>query len=172
MDKFTFIDFDTEQIKKELKNGYEEIMQSKVEAGDPAEDFIDWVTYLVCVSKDYMNFIGKMNLLQYSQGKYLDALGALVDVSRITEKEAECSIEYTFSKIFDERKIIPKGHKVAKDNLYFESIETIILEPGRRTVVGKVRCLASGLIGNDIEIGAINTIVDDIPYLLSVSNIK
>ena len=146
MDKFTFIDFDTEQIKKELKNGYEEIMQSKVGAGDPAEDFIDWVTYLICVSKDYMNFIGKMNLLQYSQGKYLDALGALVDVSRITEK-------------------------VAKDNLYFESIETIILEPGRRTVVGKVRCLASGLIGNDIEIGAINTIVDDIPYLLSVSNI-
>ena len=165
MDKFKFIDFDTNQIKKGLKNGYEEIMNTKVSAGDPAEDFIDWVTYLVCVSKDYMNFIGKMNLLQYSQGKYLDALGALVDVSRIIEKEAECSVEYTFSKIFDERKIIPK------DNLYFESIETIVLEPGRRTVVGKVKCLVPGLIGNEIEIGEIDTIVDDAPYLLSVSNI-
>lgn len=171
MDKFKFIDFDTNQIKKELKNGYEETMNTKVSAGDPAEDFIDGVTYLVCVSKDHMNFIGKMNLLQYSQGKYLDALGALVDVSRIIEKEAECSVEYTFSKIFDERRIIPKGHKIAKGNLYFESIETIVLEPGRRTVVGKVKCLVPGLIGNEIEIGEIDTIVDDVPYLLSVSNI-
>ena len=171
MDKFTFIDLDTNQIKKEIKNGYEKIMKTKISAGDPAEDFIDWIVYLVCTSKDYMNFIGKMNLLQYSKGKYLDALGALIDVSRITEKEAECSVEYTFSKIFDERRIIEKGHKVAKDNLYFESTETIILEPGRRTVVGKVKCLVPGLIGNDIEVGEINAIVDDIPYLLSVSNI-
>jgi len=89
MDKFTFIDLDTNQIKKEIKNGYEEIMKTKISAGDPAEDFIDWIVYLVCTSKDYMNFIGKMNLLQYSKGKYLDALGALIDVSRITEKEAE-----------------------------------------------------------------------------------
>ena len=155
MDKFTFIDLDTNQIKKEIKNGYEEIMKTKISAGDPAEDFIDWIVYLVCTSKDYMNFIGKMNLLQYSKGKYLDALGALIDVS----------------KIFDERRIIEKGHKVAKDNLYFESTETTILEPGRRTVVGKVKCLVPGLIGNDIEVGEINAIVDDIPYLLSVSNI-
>lgn len=171
MDKFTFIDLDTNQIKKEIKNGYEEIMKTKISAGDPAEDFIDWIVYLVCTSKDYMNFIGKMNLLQYSKGKYLDALGALIDVSRIIEKEAECSVEYTFSKIFDERRIIEKGHKIAKDNLYFESTETTILEPGRRTVVGKVKCLVPGLIGNDIEVGEINAIVDDIPYLLSVSNI-
>lgn len=171
MNDFTFIDLNTEDIKREIKNGYEEIMKTRVASGDPIEDFIDWITYLLCMAKDYMNFIGKMNLLKYSKGKYLDALGALVGVERIREKEAECFVEYTFSKIFDEEKIIEKGHKIAKENLYFESSEVLFLKPGQRTVRGKVKCLATGTIGNEIDIGAINTIVDDVPYLLTVSNI-
>ncbi|EHO21168.1 hypothetical protein HMPREF9466_00676 [Fusobacterium necrophorum subsp. funduliforme 1_1_36S] len=121
--------------------------------------------------KNYINFAGKMNLLKFSQGKYLDALGELMDVERIQEKSSECLVEYTFSRIFDEEIIIPKGHKVSKGNLYFESIEQIRLEIGRRKVTGKVRCLLSGVVGNEVEIGEINTIIDDIPYLLSVSNI-
>ena len=168
---FSFIELDVNEIKKQIKNGYEEIMQVKIQTGDAIEDFIDWVTYILSLSKNHMNFIGRMNLLQYSEGKYLDALGALVDVNRIIEKEAECTVEYIFSKIFDEKKVIEKGHKIAKGNLYFESIETVTLEIGKRTAIGKVKCLSTGLIGNDIEIGEINTIVDDIPYLLSVSNI-
>ena len=168
---FSFIELDVNEIKKQIKNGYEEIMQVKIQTGDAIEDFIDWVTYILSLSKNHMNFIGRMNLLQYSEGKYLDALGALVDVDRIIEREAECTVEYKFSKIFDEKKVIEKGHKIAKGNLYFESIETVTLEIGKRTAIGKVKCLSTGLIGNDIEIGEISTIVDDIPYLLSVSNI-
>lgn len=100
---FSFIELDVNEIKKQIKNGYEEIMQVKIQTGDAIEDFIDWVTYILSLSKNHMNFIGRMNLLQYSEGKYLDALGALVDVDRIIEREAECTVEYKFSKIFDEK---------------------------------------------------------------------
>ena len=164
-------EIEKEEKRFEVQNIEIIVMQVKIQTGDAIEDFIDWITYILSLSKNHMNFIGRMNLLQYSKGKYLDALGALVDVDRIIEKEAECTVEYTFSKIFDEKKVIEKGHKIAKGNLYFESIETVTLEIGKRTAIGKVKCLSTGLIGNDIEIGEINTIVDDIPYLFSVSNI-
>ncbi|AVQ16370.1 baseplate J/gp47 family protein [Fusobacterium necrophorum] len=171
MNDFNFIELDTNEIKQQSKKAYEEIMKVKIQEGDPAEDFIDWVVYILSTTKNYVNFVGKMNLLRYSSGKYLDALGELMDVERIQERSSECLVEYTFSKIFDEEIIIPKGHKVSKGNLYFESIEQIRLEIGRRKVTGKVRCLQSGVVGNEVEIGEINTIIDDIPYLLSVSNI-
>lgn len=112
---FSFIELDVNEIKKQIKNGYEEIMQVKIQTGDAIEDFIDWVTYILSLSKNHMNFIGRMNLLQYSEGKYLDALGALVDVNRIIEKEAECTVEYIFSKIFDEKKLLKKGIKLQKE---------------------------------------------------------
>ena len=112
---FSFIELDVNEIKKQIKNGYEEIMQVKIQTGDAIEDFIDWVTYILSLSKNHMNFIGRMNLLQYSEGKYLDALGALVDVNRIIEKEAEYTVEYIFSKIFDEKKLLKKGIKLQKE---------------------------------------------------------
>lgn len=171
MNEFSFIEIDTKKIKEALKKGYEEIMQVNIAAGDPIEDFLEWITYIFSISAENMNFIGKMNLLKYSQGEYLDELGAFSNTDRIVEKKSECTVEYTFSKIFDEQKIIEKGHKIGKDNLIFESIENITLDIGKRKAIGRVRCLTAGVIGNDIEENTINTIIDDIPYLLSVTNL-
>lgn len=171
MSEFSYINLNTEGIKNNLKKGYEEIMGVTITTGDPIEDFIDWITYIFVIAAENMNFIGKMNLLKYSKDKFLDELGAFSNTERILEKQAECTVEYTFSKIFDEKKIIEKGHKIAKDNIIFESVENITLDIGKRKTYGKVRCLTSGILANDIEENTINTIIDDIPYLIAVTNI-
>lgn len=168
---FNFLELDTNKIKKELKTAYEEIMNTKIASGDPAEDFINWITYVVMNLNNNINFTAKMNLLKYSKGKYLDALGEFTSTYRILEREAECMVEYTFSQSFNEIKIIPKGHKIAKEDFIFESTENIILKTGEIKTTGRVKSLMTGTIVNGIEVGEINTIVDDIPYLLSVKNI-
>lgn len=165
-----FVNNDVNDIKNILKSGYEEIMNLKVKEGNPIEDFINWTVYIVNICKNDINFTGKMNLLRYSRGKYLEAIGEIVGVKRIEEKGAKATIKYTFSKIFPEVKIIEKGHKIAAGNLYFELDENIELQIGKREVIGTVTCLTSGIIGNNLDIDEINTIVDDIPYLYSVSN--
>ncbi|MEJ6471117.1 hypothetical protein LH398_04170 [Fusobacterium nucleatum] len=51
-------------------------MKTKISAGDPAEDFIDWIVYLVCTSKDYMNFIGKNELTSIFKRKVFGCFGS------------------------------------------------------------------------------------------------
>lgn len=171
MDDIKFVDNDITQLELTLKKGYEEIMQVNVKDGDPINDFISWVTYILSIANNNINYTGKMNLLRYSEGVYLEALGELVGVKRNLSKGAKATVKYTFSKIFAEVITIPKGHKVASGNLFFELDEDIELQIGKRDVIGHVTCLTEGIIGNDIQIGEINTIVDDIPYLYTVENI-
>ena len=166
-----FVNNDVNDIKNILKSGYEEIMNLKVKEGDPIEDFINWIVYIVNICKNDINFTGKMNLLRYSTGVYLEAIGELVGVKRNEEKGAVATVKYTFSKIFDEIIVIPKGHKIGVENLYFELDENIELKIGKREVIGHVTCITEGTIGNGFIAGEINTIVDDIPFLLKVENL-
>lgn len=170
MKDFNFLDLDANEIKRDLKIAYEEIMNYKISAGDPAEDFINWLTYIMINLKNNINFSAKMNLLRFAKGEYLDALGEFTATHRLLEKEAECDVEYTFSQTFDEIKIIPKGHKIAYEDFIFEALENIVLEIGQIKTSGRVKSLIAGATINDIEIGEINKIVDDMPYLLSVRN--
>lgn len=172
MNDIKFVDNDVSQLELTLKKGYEEIMGVIVKEGDPVNDFISWVTYILSIANNNINFTGKMNLLRYSKGVYLEALGEIVGVERNLAKGAKASVRYTFSKIFPEIITIPKGHKVAAGNLYFELDENIELEIGSREVIGHVTCLTEGIVGNNLQVGEINTIVDDIPYLYSVENIN
>ncbi|WP_293957925.1 baseplate J/gp47 family protein [uncultured Fusobacterium sp.] len=171
MNEIKFIDNDILKLEDTLKKGYEEIMKVTVKDGDPINDFISWITYIFSITNNNINFTGKMNLLRYATGTYLEALGELVGVKRNLARGAKATIKYTFSKIFDQVITIPKGHKVAAEGLYFELEENIELQIGRREVIGEVTCLSEGEIGNDLQNGEINTIVDDVPYLYSVENI-
>lgn len=171
MNDIKFINNDISQLELTLKKGYEEIMGVTIKDGDPVNDFISWITYILSIANNKINFTGKMNLLRYSEGVYLEALGELVGVKRNLSKGAKATVKYTFSKIFDQVITVPKGHKVAAGNLYFELDEDIELQIGKRDVIGHITCLTDGIIGNNIQIGEINTIVDDIPYLYTVENI-
>lgn len=165
-----FIDENIDNIEIALKEGYQEIMGVTIKDGDPINDFIGWITYIFTIVKNDINYTGRMNLLRYSENQYLEALGELVGVERIQEKGAKATVKYTFSKIFPDVLTIPKGHKVAAGNLYFEADENIELKIGQRETSGTVTCLSPGVAGNDLQLGEINTVVDDIPFLLSVTN--
>lgn len=171
MSELKFIDNDISTLETTLKKGYEEIMGVTVKQGDPVNDFISWITYIFSIANNKINFTGKMNLLRYATGIYLEAIGEIVGVQRNLSLGAKATIKYTFSKIFAEVITVTKGHKIAAGNLYFELDEDIELPLGKREVIGQVTCLTEGKIGNDLQVGEINTIVDDIPYLYSVENI-
>lgn len=167
-----FVSNDIELIKTTFKKGYEEIMKVKIQEGDPVEDFINWVTYIFTVANQNINYSANMNLLRYSKGEYLEAIGELVGVERVQAKGSVAKVKYTFGKIFPEVITIPAGHKVSNGTLFFELDEDIELKIGQHDVIGTVTCTALGEIGNDIEIGGINTIVDDIPFLIKVENLE
>ena len=47
MNDIKFIDNNITQLELALKKGYEEIMGVAIKDGDPVNDFISWVTYIL-----------------------------------------------------------------------------------------------------------------------------
>ncbi|MBR8701168.1 hypothetical protein IX317_002153 [Fusobacterium sp. DD29] len=169
---FKFIDVNVTEIQQKLKTGYEEVMNLKVSEGDPINDYINWVSYIIRLLENEINYTANMNLLRFSEGEYLDAIGELVGVRRVQPKGAKTKIKYTFSKIFSEVITIPAGNKTSDGNVYFALDNNIELAIGKREVIGIATCVSPGKIGNDILPGKINTLVDDIPFLMKVENIE
>ena len=90
----------------------------------------------------YVDRAGKQNLLKYAFGAFLDNLAALKGIERTAAKPATVTMRFTLSEAQTGAIAIPAG----------TSIET-------------------GVDLNGIHEGAIQTLVDPIPYIESVTNI-
>lgn len=171
MNNFNYVDYDPFEIRKTFEKGYEEIVGCKINKGDPISDFLDFATYITTILYSKINETGKMNLLRYAKGPFLDALGEIPGEVRGEAKKALTTIKYTFSKPFESVVIIPKGHKTTARGLYFETISATELKIGETTTNIRCECATPGTLGNGFGIGEIITIVDGIPFLESVTNL-
>lgn len=171
MSDFKFVNYDPVVIRSELEKAYVNIFGSKVEQGDPMADFLDYITFIFCLILSSIDNSGKMNLLRFSKGKYLEAIAENVGESREGAKGALTTIRYTFSKTFDGVVVIPKGHKTEAFGLYFETVNDSELRVGQKEIDIECQCSTDGIVGNGIGIGEIINIVDPIAYLQKVSNL-
>lgn len=171
MSDFNFISYDPVEIRKNLEKSYSEIVGGTINKGDPMSDFLDYITFINTLLYSKINYTGKMNLLRFATGEYLDALGEIIGEVREEAKESLTTIRYKFSKSFQSVVIIPKGHKTSAGGLYFETITATQLNIGVTEVDIKCKCETPGEIGNGFEIGEITTIVDGMPFLESITNI-
>lgn len=171
MNDFKYIDYNPEVLRKTFEEAYRVIVGGALAKGDPISDFLDYVTFISSMIYSKIDYTGKMNLLRYSKGEFLDALGEIVGEEREPSKKALTTIKYKFSKTFQSVIIIPKGHKTESRGIYFETISATPLQIGMNEIEIKCECTLPGEIGNGFEVGEISTIVDSIAYLESISNV-
>lgn len=167
-----FADCDAETVKKELIDQYESITGRTLASGDPVRLFLLSVANMLILQRNLIDYTGKMNLLAYAKGEYLDHLGALLDVERIVAKPAEVTLSFTASTTDMGAILIPKDTRVTTqdEKAYFSLDENIIIQAGRTTAKGSATCIEVGTVGNDIPIGALNKLVDPLPYISAVTN--
>ena len=77
--------------------------------GDPVRLFLETIAYVISYQRSLIDFTGKMNLLAYSTGDYLDHLGAFVGVTRLSAASAICTVRFTLSAVQSGSIIIPSG---------------------------------------------------------------
>ena len=111
---------------------------------------LDTIAYMHYQKLVYLDQLGKMNLLKYATGEFLDNLGANVSQPpRTAGKRAMVSMQVCLSKTQSEDYIVPSGTMFATDDdIFFESTTELII-PARKTD-GIVLCLCSesGTAGN------------------------
>ena len=167
----SFADFDEETVKNEVINQYEAVSGRHLADGDPVRLFLLAIANLLILQRNLIDHTGKMNLLAYATGDYLDHLGALVDTTRIPANAAQVTIKFTLSTS-NVGAIIPKGTRITTEDekVYFATDEVLTIPTGETESIVSASCLSVGEDGNGFAKGALNKLVDPVPYVATVEN--
>lgn len=118
----------------------------------------------------YTDMSGKMDLLKYAYSGFLDNLGALRGVDRNPAVPAKVTVRFTLSRQQPSVTIIPKGTRVSDGEIYFATDMAAEIPAGGMSVDVPCTCQTAGAVGNGILAGAINTLVDLVPYMEKVAS--
>ena len=167
-----------ESIEAEMKSDYEKKYnevtgESLVLArSDPATLILYACAVQFFQGFKYIDKAGKMDLLKYTQGDYLDHVAAMKGIAREPAKPARAMVRFTLSGIRPETVEIPQGTQVTDGEIYFETEKYAEIKAGEEKADVECVCLVSGVDGNDLQPGEIDTLVNPIPYVSSVANIE
>lgn len=167
----SFADFDEETVKNEVINQYEAVSGRHLADGDPVRLFLLTIANLLILQRNLIDHTGKMNLLAYATGDYLDHLGALVDTTRIPASAAQVTIQFTLSTS-NVGAVIPKGTRITteEEKVYFATDEVLTIPSGETAGTVSASCLSTGSDGNGLSAGLLNKLVDPLPYVATVEN--
>lgn len=120
----------------------------------------------------YSDNAGKMGLLKYSMGDYLENLGALKHIYRKEATGATTTVRFAMNSARSTTTGIPKGTRLtAGDGIYFAIESYVEIMAGKTYADVSALCTTVGGDGNNYAIGEIKTIVDPVPFIDSASNI-
>lgn len=121
----------------------------------------------------HIDVSGKMDLLKYAYGGFLDNLGALRGVKRKEAAPATVKVRFTLSAAQPSAVTIPKGIRISDgDSIYFETDMAAEIPIGEMYVDVPCTCQTEGEAGNGLIAGQIATLVDQIAYVDSATNME
>lgn len=174
-------DVSLENIRSQLVDDYcKKHKELTGKSPDMPADDINRLILGACALQIYQGFqfierAGKMNLLKYSYGEYLDNLAALKNLTR--KKSAPSTVTIRFARTGDLtlQLKIPAGTRVTTANydVYWTTpeFEDVIL-PARKSYVDIVcTCSEPGAFSNGYEIGEIKVLMDSLQNISEAINI-
>lgn len=140
--------------------------------GNPYRLIMEAAALQIFQAMQYLDFTGKMSLLSYSYGDYLDNLAAFRGTERKGEEPAKCTLRFSIASALTSAVSIPGGCRVTNGNgIYFATDEYKEIAAGSTYVDVSATCTEAGVKGNGFVVGEINAVVNTLPYVISASNI-
>ena len=141
-------------------------------AADPYRLILYACAVAIYQGYQYTDKAGKMGLLKYSTGDFLDNLAALKGITRNEAVPSRTTMRFTLSAVQSRKAVIPKGTRLKGQELYFEPVEEGEIPAGELTTDVPTVCQTAGAIGNGYREGDITTLVDPLPFNAKVSNVE
>ena len=168
-----FCQTDTAAVERQIIAEYERIAGRTLYPGDPVRLFLEALAYLIAQQRFLIDYAGRMNLLAYASGDYLDHLGALMATPRLGSQPARTTLRFTLARALEWPVVIPAGTRATADGrLHWATAAELTIAAGQTEgEVGAV-CLEPGSRGNGLLPGQINRLVDRLPYVAGVANTR
>lgn len=139
--------------------------------GDERRIVAEELFYIIMSIANFANARANAQLIVSAVGDDLEALGALLGVSRLPASAATVTMKFTVSAPAGETVVIPAGTRVTADGkLFFATMEQASAVYDVGSVDIDTIALTAGAAANDISAGSITTLVDPIPYISAVTN--
>lgn len=166
-----FVDVEVGDFEELAVSKFEELMPGvKLSEADPRRKLLQSVAYVAALLANNIDYTGKQNRLAYAEDEFLDHIGEEKGVSRLEPKPATVKLQFTVNNTIDY--IIPEGTEVTNGQVTFATTESRLVTAGQPNVIVDSVCTEDGVIGNGIEIGALNTVTNPIPWVSRVENIE
>jgi phage-related baseplate assembly protein len=161
-----FIERDAEKITREAIAHYEELAGKTLYAAQVERLLINVLAYREKLVREGVQDAAKLNLVRYSRGIILDALGENVGVGRVAATHARATLRFTFDPSPALDTVLPQETRVSTDNnVVFATTEPVTVSAGNTAIDVTAACEEAGVIGNGIAIGRVNTLLDTPPSL-------
>lgn len=138
--------------------------------GRPIRLILYSCSVLLYQGMQYIDRAGKMGLLKYSTGEFLDNLAALKKVERLSAQTAQAKVRFTLSALREESDQYSGRNKGEGPGTVLGDAGVWGDPAGSQTVELLVRCLTAGSVGNGLLPGEINILVDPINYIAKIEN--
>jgi phage-related baseplate assembly protein len=179
LNELFFAEANPEKILADLTAEFEKVYKNatgqsvSLRPADTVRLMLATVTFAEEHLEVLIDYCAKMNLVQYSEGKYLDALVYGVTDPRKDPVPAYTTVEFRFSTAIQSAQTIPKGTRVtAGDSVYWATAEDVTVPAKSTSVSSRCYCLIPGAEYNGYAAGTITTLVDtsNVRYFASLSN--
>lgn len=165
-----FLETDAEEIARGIIGNYEAIAERRLAEGDPIRLFLLSIASVIVQLRNNINTAGQNNLLSYARGEYLDALGALFGVTRLSASKAKTTLKFTLSEELAQGYTVQQGYMCTDGYYNWETDEDVIIAAGETEGSVTATATVAGTACNGIAVGDINVMVAPTAYLLSVEN--
>lgn len=167
----TFIDDDAKTLYDNLISRMERELGEILNPGDERRIVAGNIAMVLAQLRSSINAAANAQLVNYSYGKFLDELGALLQVSRLPAQKASVTLKFQLTAPTGTAILIPAGTRATPDgSLFFETLEDILVPYDTPAAEAKAAATHAGSVYNGYSPGFIKTIVDPSPYVLSVTN--
>ena len=169
----TFAEKSGEEIEAEVISTYESLAKRTLAKGDPIRLFLEAIVLIIVHQRSLIDYSAKQNLLAYAEGDYLDHIGALLGVTRLSASTALTTLKFTLSEAQLSAVTIPEGTRASPGGgtVLFATVETVEIPAGETAITVTAECTLSGTQGNGYVAGQIKKLVDPFPYEMSVENV-
>lgn len=166
----SFAGKDPAEIESAIITTYEAVSGRKIYPGDPVRLFLEAVAAIIVQQRVLIDYTGKMNLLYYSEGPFLQHLGFLVGTPILDPQPAITTLRYTLSATQAGVFTIPAGEQATDGRTIFATTSALNIPAGQLTGTVTAKAITTGTIGNGLVAGQINVQVQPRPLVQSVSN--